>query len=67
MRRVRVAEMLRAAGQIRWGAIGEMARELGVSTSTMSRDVAADLAAGREGRCPLCASVVPIDALEHSA
>ncbi len=67
MRRVRLAEMLRAAGRLTWGSIGEMARELAVSTSTMSRDVAAVLAAGRECRCPLCTSVVPMDALERAA
>lgn len=55
-RRVEVAKRLKETGLQR-GARAQIARELGVSEATVSRDVAAMLPIAME--CPCCGSIVP--------
>jgi hypothetical protein len=55
LRRLEVSRRLRAYGLLRRGAQARIARELGVSEATISRDVAVLMGtAPRAGRCPLC-------------
>jgi hypothetical protein len=53
LRRAQVARLLLDGGLHR-GTQAQIARQLGVSEATISRDIVAIFAAGRPRRCPCC-------------
>ena len=64
IRRLEVVRLLRKVGSGR-GSQVTIARALGVSESTVSRDVRAVFAMTGQSRCPCCGSVVPEEDLPY--
>jgi hypothetical protein len=64
-RRLEVARLIQANGLHR-GAQARMARQLGVSESTIGRDVQAIFGEHDQVRCPCCGTAVPSSAVTWS-